>query len=129
MKHNLSEDILCLFEQHLISNGKSPNTIFSYLSSVKAYIRWFQDRFQRVPQQMYMENVAEYKVFLQQRGIDLSTFNSHMAGLCSWNEYLIQTREEDHFVVQKEDWKKVQHGMPHQPYIVNPMYNDLFRPC
>jgi integrase/recombinase XerD len=110
MKHNLSEDILCLFEQYLILNGKSPNTISSYLSSVKAYIWWFQDRFQKVPQQLFVENVADYKVFLQQREIAPSTFNSHLAGLRSWNEYLIQTEMQDHFVILKEDWKKVQHG-------------------
>jgi integrase/recombinase XerD len=57
-----------------------------------------------------MENVADYKVFLQQREIAPSTFNSHLAGLRSWNEYLIQTGEQNHFVIQKEDWKKVQHG-------------------
>lgn len=102
MKHNLSEeDILRLFEQYLISNGKSPNTISSYLSSVKAYIRWFQDRFQRVPQQLFMENVADYKVFLQQREIAPSTFNSYLAGLRSWNEYLIQTGKQNRFVIQK----------------------------
>jgi integrase/recombinase XerD len=110
MKHNLLEDILHSFKQYLILNGKSPNTIFSYLSSVKAYIRWFQDRFQRVPQQLFVENVADYKVFLQQREIVPSTFNSHLAGLRSWNEYLIQTGKQNHFVIQKEDWKKVQHG-------------------
>ncbi|MXQ52413.1 tyrosine-type recombinase/integrase [Shimazuella sp. KC615] len=102
--------MLCLFKQHLISNEKSPNTISSYLSSVKAFIGWFQDRFQKVPKQLFVENVADYKVFLQQRGVAPSTFNSHMAGLRSWNEYLIQTGKQDRFVIQKEDWKKVQHG-------------------
>lgn len=80
MNHNLLEDILRLFEQYLISNGKSPNTISSYLSSVKACICWFQDRFHRGPQQLFVENVTDYKVFLQQREIAPSTFNSHLDG-------------------------------------------------
>jgi integrase/recombinase XerD len=77
---------------------------------VKAFIRWFFDQFQKIPQQLFSENVTDYKVFLQQRGVAPSTFNSHMAGLRSWNEYLIQTGKQNHFVIQKEDWKKVQHG-------------------
>ncbi|TCS94957.1 phage integrase family protein [Hazenella coriacea] len=52
----------------------------------------------------------DYKLFLDSKGIAPSTFNSHLASLRSWNEHLIQKGMQDHLAIQREDFKKVQHG-------------------
>jgi integrase/recombinase XerD len=111
MKHNLSaQEVLHEFEQYLLLKGKSRNTISSYLVAVKVYIKWFQDRYQKIPHQLLAENVADFKSYLQHKGIAPSTFNSHLAGLRSWNQYLIHIGKQDHLAIRKEDFKKVQHG-------------------
>jgi hypothetical protein len=57
MKRNVQEAHLHYFLiKHI--GGENPHTISSYLSSVKAFFRWFQDQFQKVTQQLFMENIS-----------------------------------------------------------------------
>ena len=109
MKHNLSSDHgLHGFREHLVVQGKSNNTIMSYLTSVNQYIDWFSSRYGKAPTQLLAENVAEYKEDLDRQSISAATFNVRMAGLHTWNAYLVSEEIQSTVVIQKNDKRKVQ---------------------
>jgi len=109
MKHNLLvEPLLFEFIYFLETNGKSKNTIDSYITAVKNYIDWFSSRFGKKPNQLFSENLADYKEHLNLQKFSAATFNSRMAGLRAWNEYLVSKKIQTEIVIQKNDKKKVQ---------------------
>lgn len=112
MKHNLSSDHgLQGFREHLVVQGKSLNTIASYITSVNKYIDWFSPRYGKAPSQLLAENVAEFKEDLNRQNMSVSTFNVRIAGLRAWNEYLVAQGIQSNQVIQKNDKQKMQ-----QPY-------------
>ncbi len=109
MTHNLSiDDVDQGFREHLIVQGKSLNTITSYLTSVNKYLTWFASRYSKAPSQLFAENVAEYKEDLNRKNMSAATFNVRMAGLQAWNEYLVAHGIQSGQVIQKTDKKKIQ---------------------
>lgn len=109
MKHNLlAEPLLLDFSCHLETNGKSKNTIDSYITALKNYIDWFLSQFGKKPNQLFSENLADYKEHLNQQKFSATTFNARMAGLRAWNEYLVYKKVQTQIVIQKNDKKKVQ---------------------
>lgn len=106
MKHNLLN--LDEFQSYLQDNGKSRNTVSSYVTSVKKYVAWFQEKYRTIPTRLFAENIIDYKSFLEQCEVNPSTFNTHISGLRSWNEFLVQKGHQSEVVVQKTDKKKVQ---------------------
>ena len=109
MKHNLFGDpVLQGFREHLVVQGKSQNTITSYITSVTKYMVWFSTRYGKAPSQLFAENVAEYKEDLNRQTVSAATFNVRMAGLHTWNEYLVSEGIQSTIVIHKNDKKKIQ---------------------
>ncbi|MBA4496369.1 tyrosine-type recombinase/integrase [Paenactinomyces guangxiensis] len=109
MKHNLYEQVgVDEFQHYLEINGKSKNTISVYLLAIKKYMDWFFERYNKLPQQLFTENIADYKDYMNQQKMSASTFNARMAGLRSWNEFLITKGIQKEIVIHKSDKKKVQ---------------------
>lgn len=109
MKHNLSVDeVVHGFREYLVINGKSKNTITSYITSVNKYIDWFSSLYDKPPYKLFSENVAEYKDDLNRQSVSAATFNVRMAGLRAWNEYLVSEGIQSDIVIQKNDKKKIQ---------------------
>ena len=109
MKHNLFGDPeLQGFREHLVVQGKSQNTITSYITSVTQYIVWFSTRYGKAPSQLFAENVGEYKEDLNRQTVSAATFNVRMAGLHTWNEYLVSEGIQSTVVIHKNDKKKIQ---------------------
>lgn len=96
------------FRQYLETNGKSKNTIDSYLTAVKKYSEWFMSRYDYQPTCLYAENIAEFKFYLSSQDVSASTFNSRLAGLRAWNVFLIAKNVQSDHVIQKDDNKKIQ---------------------
>lgn len=109
MKHNLSEfPLINDFIKWLEENGKSKNTCSSYVVSVTKYLEWFYNRYGKYALLLHAENVADYKELLEREGVKASTFNTRMAGLKAWNEFLIDKGLQKEVVITKKDKKKIQ---------------------
>lgn len=58
------EEILESFKNYMIIEGKSSNTIKSYLLNIKEYLIWFQNTYGIIFKRLYRENILEYKSYL-----------------------------------------------------------------
>lgn len=96
------------FESYLKEQGKSKNTISSYLMAVKKYVRWFQDKYNKLPERLFLENVLDYKEHLITEKMSPSSIYVYVAGLKSWNEFLIATGVQSEMVIQKADKKRIE---------------------
>lgn len=108
MKHNLLADVLRPLEQSLLDRGKANNTVESYLIAARRYIEWFMGRYQRVPDKLYRENVADFMAFLEKEEVAPTTFNSYLHGLRAWNQQLVDAGVQSDSVIMDTDFKKVQ---------------------
>jgi integrase/recombinase XerD len=88
--------------------GKSKNTIASYLKSVELYLEWFHARYDKYAFLLFRENIDDYKDHLNTTGVKASTFNARMSGLKLWNEFLIEKGIQKEMVIQKKDKKRIQ---------------------
>ncbi|QEK11728.1 hypothetical protein FQB35_04755 [Crassaminicella thermophila] len=57
--------MLDLFEEYLRKNGKSENTIKSYLRHMKLYLDWFKESFEINFKGLHRENILDYKSYLK----------------------------------------------------------------
>ncbi|OAA84692.1 tyrosine-type recombinase/integrase [Clostridium ljungdahlii] len=99
------------FEDYLIQEGKSVNTIKSYLLHVEGYFKWYNDSFGEKPTQLYRQNVLEYKAYLQNvdKGVkSAKTINAKLSALVKFNEYLQEKGIQKDIVVSKKDNVKIQ---------------------
>ncbi|PGT80518.1 tyrosine-type recombinase/integrase [Bacillus sp. AFS040349] len=88
--------------------GKSKNTIESYSRSVRKYNDWFEKKYGNQPSKLFRENFNEYKEYLQKRKLSPKTFNLHLTGLASFNQFLIKEKVQSEIVITKKDFKKIQ---------------------
>lgn len=104
MKHNLQQTpTLDDFQTYLHIIEKSENTNQAYINAVRRYAEWFASRYGHEPKQLFQENISEYKAYLQRSDTNPSTFNARMAGLRTWNDFLIANGVQKEIVISKED--------------------------
>ncbi|SHH42276.1 tyrosine-type recombinase/integrase [Tepidibacter thalassicus] len=101
--------MLSVFEKFLKNEGKSENTIKSYIRHIKLYLKWFEDSFGSEFKKLYRENVLDYKSFLKNIKKDSAkTINVKLAALTKFNEFLIEQNIQNDIVVSKKDNIKIQ---------------------
>jgi integrase/recombinase XerD len=108
-------DIICKqFVSFLNDEGKSENTVKSYVSNLKEYLRWFQESYDTTFKKVFRENVLEYKSYLlnvkkhKGRNLNGKTVNGKLSALVSFNRFLITKNVQQEVVINKSDFIKVQ---------------------
>lgn len=102
---NLCDD----FAEHLQSDEKSTNTIYSYLLAIKDYYKWFDGTYDKLPTVLYAQNVKDYLQYLQTvKKQAATTINAKIAALLKYNEFLVSAGIQSDIVVTKAQRKKVQ---------------------
>lgn len=108
------DKILYCFRDYMTKNGKSENTIKSYILHIKGYINWFKDAHGTEFKKLYRENILEYKNHLTNikkyngRPLKNKTINAKLCSLSLFNKYLVEKRIQEYIVVKDEDMIKIQ---------------------
>ncbi|AEM79505.1 tyrosine-type recombinase/integrase [Thermoanaerobacter wiegelii] len=86
-------DWLEKFEEELKQTGKSQNTIISYCTDIKEFLKWFSDTYAKEFDGRILEqDVREYRNYLLNIAkLKPSSINRKMAALKNFNQFLIQT--------------------------------------
>jgi Site-specific recombinase XerD len=97
------------FERYLMNEGKSINTLKSYLLHLEGYYRWYKDSFGEDPVKLYRQNILEYKAYLQNiKQESAKTINAKLAALVKFNEFLQEHGVQPDLVVSKKDYIRIQ---------------------
>ena len=97
------------FQQYLIDDGKSENTVKGYIQNVQSFLQWFNDSKGVKFQKLHSLNVKEYISFLRTvKGLKPKTINTKINALVKFNEFLIETGKQQDKVISKKDFQKVQ---------------------
>lgn len=97
------------FEEYLIKDGKSLNTIKSYLIHINQYLNWYRDSFGLNFNMLFRENILEFKSYLLTiKKQKPNTINTKLSALIFFNEFLIDSRFQDNIVITKKDMLKIQ---------------------
>lgn len=98
-----------LFEQYLIDDGKSENTIKGYVQSVNGFLKWFDESKDVEFKKLHRENIREYVSFLKTvKNSKPKTINTKLNALVKLNEFLVETKRQTDMVITKKDYMKVQ---------------------
>lgn len=107
------EKYLNEFIEKLKLEGKSDNTIKSYMLHMKEYFKWFADSFGNTEfKGLYRANVQEYKNYLKNikrvgkdnHNLDGKSINAKLSALSKYNELM----QPDNIVITKADFIKIQ---------------------
>jgi integrase/recombinase XerD len=96
------------YKEWLIRDGKSENTIKSYLIHLNEYRKWFQESFHYEVGKLFRENILDYISYMNIKKLNGKSINSKLAALCKYNKYLIEVGFQDSLVITKKDKIKVQ---------------------
>ena len=97
------------FKQYLVSEGKSSNTISSYLRHLEGYAKWYRDSYGSDLNILYRANILDYISYLKNIKKDnAKTINAKLSALCKLNEYLMNTSVQESIVITSKDFIKVQ---------------------
>lgn len=102
------------FKEYLQKDGKSENTIKSYIININEYIKWFGDSYGLEVTKLYRENVLEYKSYLlnikkyKGKNLNARTINAKLSSLGAMNRFLIEEYIQQDLVINNKDTIKVQ---------------------
>ncbi|MEI2281242.1 tyrosine-type recombinase/integrase [Paenibacillus polysaccharolyticus] len=98
-----------LFEQQLITDELSTNTIKSYMLNVRGYIKWFEESKGVEFKKVHRENVKDYISYLKTiKKNSPTSINAKISALIKFNDYLIETNVQTEQVINKKDMLKLQ---------------------
>lgn len=101
--------MLEVFKEYLIKEGKSSNTVKTYVRHVQGYVKWFKDTTGEGINKLYRTNILEYKSYLKNIKKDSAkTINNKLSALVKLNECLIEEGIQTDIVITKKDFIKVQ---------------------
>ncbi|KEQ22583.1 tyrosine-type recombinase/integrase [Paenibacillus tyrfis] len=97
------------FEQYLLEQDKSTNTIKSYIQHVNGFMKWFNESKGVSFQKLHRENVKDYISYLKTIKNDSpTTINAKISGLIKFNDFLIDKGIQNEAAVTKKDNVKIQ---------------------
>jgi integrase/recombinase XerD len=102
------------FKEFLLKDGKSDNTIKSYIINITGYVKWFSESFELELTKLHRDNVIEYKSYLinvkkfKGKNLNGRTINAKLSSLVSLNRFLVNKGIQKEFVVDKKDSIKIQ---------------------
>lgn len=87
----------------------SENTISSYLKNMELYLKWFDESKDISFSKLHRENVREYISYLRNIKEDKpKTINTKINALVKFNEFLMDEKIQNEFVIKKGDYQKIQ---------------------
>lgn len=97
------------FKEYLIKDGKSTNTINSYLRHLQGFFNWYKESFATDFEKLYRVNVLDFISFLRNIKKDTAkTVNAKISALVKFNEFLIDEDIQQDLVISKKDNIKIQ---------------------
>lgn len=97
------------FSLYLHTMGKSPGTVSIYCQNISQYLRRCEETFGERPSQLYRANVLEHISYMRNiKGYSPKTIKHHLSSLRSYNDWLIESGQQNGFVVLKNDYMKIQ---------------------
>lgn len=97
------------FEQYLLEQDKSANTIKSYIQHVNGFMKWFNESKGVSFQKLHRENVKDYISYLKTIKNDSpTTINAKISGLIKFNDFLIDKGIQNEAAITKKDNVKIQ---------------------
>lgn len=97
------------FRKYLEEQGKSQNTIESYIRHISGFLSWYSSSFAEEFKHLYRMNVRDFISYLKNVKRDnAKTVNAKVSALIKFNEYLCDNGIQDDIVVNKKDTLKVQ---------------------
>lgn len=124
--------MLSEFETYLINEGKSSNTIKSYLIHLRNYTNWFKQTYDSNIKKLYRENVLEYKSYLMNvkktkgKNLNAKTVNAKLSALIKLNKYFIKLQLQNDIVITEDDFIKIQQSYAN-PSIIEKQEVEKFR--
>lgn len=96
------------FENYLLDNAFSPNTVKGYICDLKLFATW-EDNQNKDLDTLSRQDIIGYKDYLKNiKRQDSKTVNHKLSSLKKYNEYLIDIDAMDTIVIIKKDMFKVQ---------------------
>lgn len=100
--------ILCDFKKYLFEDGKSENTLASYILNVKKYFEYLQ-----IDESEFMklnrEQIMDYKSYISTvKVVKPKTLNAKLSALSELNRFLIEKEIMKELVIKKKDFVKIQ---------------------
>jgi len=87
----VSMDYVDMFKKELLRLGKSINTIESYITDIRIYIKWFEETYgKRFDNKILIIDIKSYQSFLLNvKKLKLSTIHRKICSLNKYNQYLV----------------------------------------
>ncbi len=106
------------FRKWLEENGKADNTVQTYISDVGQYLNWYEGTFGEKMNVLLHSNVLDYRSYLQNiRKLKAGTINGKLAALSSFNDFLIETGQQQTIATTNKDLLKVQAAYASPSYL------------
>lgn len=105
------------FRKYLEEQGKSQNTINSYIRHINGFVAWYKGSFEEEFKQLLRMNVRDYIGYMKnvkrtkdkkKTPINAKTINATISALIKFNEYLCDIGTQKDIVVNKKDTLKIQ---------------------
>ena len=97
------------FQEYMSQHGKSENTIQTYLGHVKGYALWYEESYGREMTKLYHTNILDYRSYLQNiKRLKFNSINAKLSALSCFNQFLIETKDQEDDAVVSEDRLKFQ---------------------
>lgn len=97
------------FQEYLLKDNKSENTIKGYIQSVSGFLNWFDESKGVEFKKLHRENVQDYISFLKTvKKSKPKTINTKINALMKFNEYLVESNVQESIVLTKKDYVKIQ---------------------
>ena len=105
----MSEMDLRDFENYLMQNRLSENSIASYSGHLLRYQRWLKETFNAELSVLYRANVLEFRAYLLTvaKRSD-KTVNAYLSALNKYNDFLLESGSGEAGVIRPSDYRKVQ---------------------
>lgn len=120
------------FKEYLKNEGRSKNTIKSYLINIQEYKKWYSDSFGLELKKLYRENILDFKSYLinvkkfNGHNLNAKTVNAKVASIMCLNKYLVDKNIQKDMVVNKEDLMRIQRSIAN-PCIIEKQDVEQFR--
>ncbi len=82
------EELIKEYQDELIRQDKSDNTISSYLLDIKAFIKWYQESTNEGIEKLIALDLKDYRSFLVTNGAKVATVNRKIASINKFVEWL-----------------------------------------
>jgi len=96
------------FKEYMKLKNLSTNTIKAYIYDLTNYNKWFKSRYYKNIENLYRQNILEYKIHLENEKLNAKTINHKLSALKKYNEYLIKIGKQKSVVITNDDLVSIQ---------------------